>query len=561
MLSGADGPANVTEKRECSACGGEYPVTMNALIRQHKSSINSEFSCPGSGKLPKDHGPRPEPGVAAKVPIVKDEDEPEKYAALRRMNAAMELAAGFHVSIGDKLVKVWKDPALEPGDVVLSNPRYNEFVAYFNPPPIEDVIPAPEPKVQTTPAALPRGVCDCGYEGALTKTGKMRAHNRDDNSRCSGSGKPPATFKDTPTATIITTLINQTHPRTSDEAVADAVIETGRTVETVELPEDSPIGPSDPEADELDQRADEIAAYLAKDLPFEQPERDFEWEGLGRRQYSTDEDAPFEQPSAETTDEALLLFEQPDAPKRRTKREPAPVSNRAYARAERFRNDFARYQASRPRSTQLTIGPSEVGAECDRRMGYAMTNHPVVNHHNDSWAAWVGTQGHTGLEDMYRWLDAGQSRWLVDQEVEFPYAFMPRGKVDQFDRMYGRVEDNKFPGTSTLRKMHIEGQPSIQYQVQLHVYGLGLKLMGEDVREVGLIGLPRESGNLKDMFTWVDDWNEKIALDAIQHAGEVANYLQAHGAHELKATPSFLCGWCPFYLPGSPNPEWGCSAK
>lgn len=508
------------EKYPCSACDGEYTVNVRGLIRQHKSKINPEYSCPGSGNLPKDHGPRPADGAAEKLISTQvgiEDGYTEILHALTRMNAKMELAAGRHVSVCGELVQVWKDVAVSPGTVTLVKPR-NKLVAYFNPPPIEAVIP-------------PVGA-ECTCRSDVMKEDVVLTESDFRELRCPihGFGALAVTG-------------------TRDEAVLDAIIATKgqRMIEDVRLSDGSPIGP--PGVEE-------------PSWPFDQPaERDFEWEGRGQRQNELTGEPTFEQPTAQTDSEVALLFEQPDAPKRAAKRERQPLSPRAYARAERFRDDFWRYEASRPRSTQLSIGPSEVGATCDRRLGYSMTHHPVVNHRNDGWAAWVGTQGHNGLEDMYEWLDNGTGRWLVNQEVTFPVSFMPRGHVDQFDRKFGRVEDNKFPGESTLREMWLSGAPSRQYQVQLHVYGYGLKLLGEDVREVALLGLPRESGNLNDMFTWVEDYDEQIALDAIAHAGEIAQYVAGHGAHELTAKPSFLCRFCPFYLAGSPDPRWGCPSR
>lgn len=496
------------DKYPCSACGAEYTVNVKGLIRQHRSKINPEYGCPGSGNLPKGHGPKDATGLAERAVSVGDSDEFRGIlASLDRMNARLELAAGRHVQMGGKLVRVWKDPAIPEGSVILVCPQ-GRLTAYFNPPPIEAVIPPP--------------FAECSCRSDVLKEDAVLTESDYHELRCPIHGF----------GALASTL-------TRDDAFGGI----HRPIETVQLPADSPVGPPDP-------------------WPFEQPgERDFEWEGRGQRQTDISGEPMFEQPTADTVSETSILFEQPDAPKKNAKRERQPLSPRAFARAERFRDDFWRYEASRPRSTQLKIGPSEVGASCDRRIGYAMTNHPVVNHRNDGWAAWVGTQGHNGLEDMYEWLDNGTHRWLVNQQVNFPVSWMPSGHVDQFDRKYGRVEDNKFPGASTLREMHLSGQPSVQYQVQLHIYGYGLKLLGEDVREVSLIALPRESGNLKEMFTWVEDYDEQIALDAIARAGEIARYLADHGAHELIATPSYLCSFCPFYLAGSPDPRWGCPSR
>lgn len=243
----------------------------------------------------------------------------------------------------------------------------------------------------------------------------------------------------------------------------------------------------------------------------------------------------------------------PKAPRRKRQQ----LEGRAAELASWFKEAFFVHESSRPRSVQQHVGPSEAGAECERRLAYKLSGHEKVNYSRKPWAAFVGTMMHAGCERIIETLQGSTQRFLVEQRVEFGSAVMPGGTLDLFDRLHGRVLDWKNPGKSSLSKMHLDG-PGRQYRTQLHLYGYGAKRLGEDVQEVALVGLPRESGNLDEIYAFVEDYDEQIALDAIARIERIASDLWRMEAPDFPKTTSFLCQWCDFYLPGATDETRGC---
>jgi hypothetical protein len=54
-----------------------------------------------------------------------------------------------------------------------------------------------------------------------------------------------------------------------------------------------------------------------------------------------------------------------------------------------------------PRSLQRRIGPSEVGADCDRRLAYKLSDWPEVAADGDPIASVLGTAFHAWMEEAF----------------------------------------------------------------------------------------------------------------------------------------------------------------
>ena len=63
--------------------------------------------------------------------------------------------------------------------------------------------------------------------------------------------------------------------------------------------------------------------------------------------------------------------------------------------------------ANKPRSQQVAVGPSAIGAKCPRQLGYAITATPKVSGGGDPLPRWIGTEGHAGLDRIL----AGHPDW------------------------------------------------------------------------------------------------------------------------------------------------------
>jgi hypothetical protein len=204
--------------------------------------------------------------------------------------------------------------------------------------------------------------------------------------------------------------------------------------------------------------------------------------------------------------------------------------------------------ATSPRSLQPSVGASEVGAECDRRMSYRMRGVPPTNQ-TDPLRALVGLGGHLALAELFTRLGSGTGRFLVEQRIV--YRGLP-GTCDLFDRYRHVVIDWKMPTLSRLKKYKIDGVPR-HYSTQVQVYGAGLTLLGERVDKVAVCFLPVD-GQLSDLWAWISPYDVRIADDAIERLER----LRGVRPEDATPTPSRLCGWCDNFLPNSTNIAAGC---
>lgn len=247
------------------------------------------------------------------------------------------------------------------------------------------------------------------------------------------------------------------------------------------------------------------------------------------------------------------FFADPPKAKRRTRQ---PLEGAAAELAAYLKETFSSYQDSRERSMQTTIGPSEVGEECNRKLAYKLAGVPRSNV-RDSWAAFVGTQVHRGLEDVFRWADGGRDRFLVNHRVQVAPPLIPSGTLDRADRTLSMVIDDKTVGASSLSKLWLDG-PSRQQRVQLMCYAMGMEDSGERFDRVALVGWPRAE-NLDHLYVHVEPYDRVLAEDAITRLAAIDARLRS-GSSPAAEPPSasFACRFCDYHRPGAPLTDGGC---
>ena len=255
-----------------------------------------------------------------------------------------------------------------------------------------------------------------------------------------------------------------------------------------------------------------------------------------------------------------------------------PLEGLARDLATKIKETFYAYSNRKTndnRGAQTTLGPSEIGTPCDRRLAMALMNIPAVNAGGDGWASFVGTCGHTGMAEIYTFADAGSGRYAVELPVFLGIPTVPRGTTDLLDRRDGTVVDWKFMGAYSLKKFKAEG-PSETYRTQAHVYGYGAKRAGERVKNVAVVGLPRAGSSLDEMHVWTEPYDEKLAKDALARVEKIAGDIQGRqkefDAHnpEIPADIMYLakqfpagddCRYCPHFLKGDKEMVRGCPGK
>jgi hypothetical protein len=201
------------------------------------------------------------------------------------------------------------------------------------------------------------------------------------------------------------------------------------------------------------------------------------------------------------------------------------------------------------RSLQTTIGPSELGTPCDRKIAYRLAGAAEVNEMRDPWPAIVGT-------GVHMWMEEAVARWQAGNTLNVEYmteAELKIGDIVGHTDVYrdGIVIDYKTAGVDAFKKMRKEG-PSRGYRIQTQLYGLGHADAGRPVTHVCLIVLPR-SGWLRDMYVWTDVYRPSVALDALARKRSIESGLRAVDiwkhpeVYDKIPAVEDHCGMCPFY--------------
>lgn len=264
------------------------------------------------------------------------------------------------------------------------------------------------------------------------------------------------------------------------------------------------------------------------------------------------------------------MFDQPSrAGKSKVVTSAIPMTPKGLEIAHRFKEMFFAYTNRSERSQQATMGPSEIGTPCDRRIAMSLLRIPPVNPGGDNWAAFVGTCVHAGLADMLVWADTGSGRYASELSVFFPSAHVPHGTLDGMDRVLFVVWDYKAMGQWSLDKLKVEG-PSPQYRVQVHTYAYGARIRGEVVSDVAIVGLPRDKSSLDDLYVWTEPYDPQVARDAIARVDRISSQLgpmEPDGQWSAARPEDFPidnsnCKFCPFYMPGARRSENGvCNGR
>lgn len=249
-----------------------------------------------------------------------------------------------------------------------------------------------------------------------------------------------------------------------------------------------------------------------------------------------------------------------------------PMTRTGVEIAARLKEMFYAYnnrRSSDNRSAQSTLGPSEIGTPCDRRLAMSLLQIPPVNPGGDGWASFVGTAIHAALADMFLWANGGSGRYEVEMPLRFPSTLVPKGTGDLLDRTMLMFMDHKCQGSWSRNKLKTQG-PGDTYRIQVHTYAWGATMRGEKVEHVAIISWPREASNLDDLYVWTEPYNPSLAHDAMARVDGLAKeievlrdkgYTSVQAAATFDTADPYECKYCPFHLPNARHLQHGCNGK
>lgn len=210
-------------------------------------------------------------------------------------------------------------------------------------------------------------------------------------------------------------------------------------------------------------------------------------------------------------------------------------------------HNIREYEASRPRSLQLAVGPSQVGTPCARELAYQVAKVDIARNIHDPWPSIVGTATHAWLADAMEYANAEALKrgapqpWHIERKVDVGLGL--KGSCDAFHEPKKTVIDWKILGETQHRKYVSEG-PSDGYRVQAHCYGLGYVRAGFQVERVA-IGFFGRAKKLSDLYVWSEPFDMAVALRALKRLQTVQQLIGAGvEPQRIPATPGGQCYFC-----------------
>jgi CRISPR/Cas system-associated exonuclease Cas4 (RecB family) len=200
--------------------------------------------------------------------------------------------------------------------------------------------------------------------------------------------------------------------------------------------------------------------------------------------------------------------------------------------------------ASRARSKQAQIGPSELGG-CRRKVWYRLNDQPETNDNEMKLAAIMGTAIHSAIEDAIGVADPKGEKYWVETSVEYNGM---KAHIDLYIPETGDVIDWK-----TVKVKNLSYFPSLQQRWQVQVYGYLLDKSGKGKpRTVNLVAIARD-GDERDVKVHSEPYDPKLAEDAL-------NWLSAIKESADAPEPERDQNYCKFYCKYfDESGEMGCT--
>lgn len=267
-----------------------------------------------------------------------------------------------------------------------------------------------------------------------------------------------------------------------------------------------------------------------------------------------------------------------DAPKRRKAAPERYIYPGLPSTVLELRDVLIQHEATRPRTTQVALGPSELGTPCDQQIArklVAAGQVPIA--HEPAWAPFQGTAVHNSMDDVIDFWNAqlGRERWWKGKGTRLDIGPGVTGELDAYDRDYAMVVDWKHVGITALKELRdarakelpLPAHVSQEYRVQAHLYGLGMRNRGWRVDFVRLVLLAR-SWKYDDSEEWTEPFNESLARAALRRYERVRLAVEGydlanHPERITQIAPTYTskCWWCPFRAYGAPASAASCPGK
>jgi hypothetical protein len=202
------------------------------------------------------------------------------------------------------------------------------------------------------------------------------------------------------------------------------------------------------------------------------------------------------------------------------------------------------FQASRPRSLQVEVGPSQLGNPCDHCLAAALAGWEKGG--DDAWLPLIGTAVH----ELLLTHEAFGNGWLKEHRVTVGKVAGQdvSGNADLYHAQSGTVIDLKIVGMSAINEAKRNGS-KMQYQRQVNLYGKGFQDQYDyPVTTTVIAYLPRNSSQLTgntmpnqpDAYFDVRPYNRKMAVDALNRAESLVQTMAQYERISTMARDVFI---------------------
>lgn len=177
------------------------------------------------------------------------------------------------------------------------------------------------------------------------------------------------------------------------------------------------------------------------------------------------------------------------------------------------------------RDKQRRVGPSELGNPCPRCLGRALAG--ASGDREFSLYPWIGTAIHFYLE--------ANSFPEAEHELKLYVGDVPgygsiRGTTDIYAD--GTVGDWKVVGKKKINEYRLRGVP-LRYRYQVQLYARGCELDGRKIDSVAIIFIPRDSGEVNDIWIHEEAYQPEMAEKVLIRAGKIYEVVQSDGWETL----------------------------
>lgn len=158
---------------------------------------------------------------------------------------------------------------------------------------------------------------------------------------------------------------------------------------------------------------------------------------------------------------------------------------------------------------------------------------------------WLGTAVHAYLErEVFQTDDFLHEQKLYVGDVPLYGAI--KGTADLVharatDTLPTFVGDWKIVGLKKIKSYRVNGAPK-QYRYQAQTYARGCELAGFPVENIAIIFIPRDSGNINDIFIHEEAYQPEMAEAALTRAGAIYKAVLNDGWESLPSDPD--CWTC-----------------